>query len=718
MSNLTNIRTINGSISSEDLAKIKQTLLECNLDIDTLIRYAATTKNQDQCQDEDVLDPIITEDVDDIPAVTNDLGDNDLDDNDIESDGQADSEVDLDSEGELDNPDPPAIIIPSPAPVIDKIKLNIGGKHFNLKKILLDYFGISYTKLHKSTIDDQIVYFLDRDPHYFGKIIELIKMYGLEESSLIEHMDEYSDQFINELCYYGLLDKKYNPRPKIKLTKTVSFPSRHNTIVKIIVDDQQFETTSEVLSRSKYFNNKLKLSRKKIFNLTKTDPKVFRYVINFLRTGELYVNNIDIIEMLHVYGIDFEKIENKKIDETIVSYYLPNSSESIHNQINGVVNTIDLRFIDKQYYQPQNLAMSCDAEAFNVITTNSKLEYGSKIIFDLTNCAKGMGSIIEDLVLCIDIPVLSPTEPYEYVDNIEYKLVEYIDILLTPNAPSGHIDIGKESKIIMHTNADLLYLCPIIYTNHAQDYHAMTNYDNQKTSLLYENTLIEVKRITIPLFLLKNRCNHLPIKKIVDNNMSASLILTMASTKSIFKTKPKDIPLLNVSLIANFVTLVKHITVPSMYIYDRYHTLVYNIQTIANPIYDVAIIPLDKFGLIKEFFFVIMDKSNAISNKMNCYSNNLIEMEILQLKENQQTKQKTLILHTKLDSVMLNYYIPIKKLGHKLPVGIYYYSFSADPSCSSIRGGLYGNNYMLHIKVKKMDGVIKLFVNEYRQELI
>jgi hypothetical protein len=625
----------------------------------------------------------------------------------------------------------------------NKITLNVGGKKFNLKKNLLECLGINYSRLHKITKNDRQMYFLDRDPYYFSKMISIIKLYGLDQEKIVEHIDDYSDQFVNELCYYGIIDKKYNPRPKLRLKRTVTFPSRHDEIIKIVVGDQYFETLSGVLSRSTFFDIKLKMSRKKRFFLPDVDPKLFRYVIIFLRIGELYISNVDIIELLNNYGIEFEKLEILKVNECIVSHLLPHNLESVHNQIIGCINTIDPRaniisksnnmyqFIDNKYYYPENMLVSPSAENINIITTDSKLAFDSEIIFNLTD-QKNMGECIEDLLLCIDIPVLKPTEPYEYIDMVEYQLVEYVNIIT---------DDGTNKKLMLQTNPDLLYLYPIIYTNNANDYHSMTKIDDKKIKLLYDNTLIDIHRITIPLFLFRNKQNHLPIKKMSNNKISAAMVVKMTSIKKIFKNKIKDVPLLNICLISNFINLATGMTIcnppennqqptfriiplnyelishPIMYIYDKFHSVSVTIQTTANPIYDIAIISLEKFGLIKDFFFTIVEKDDLVANRFDKFSDQLIELEILQMKENPQTQQKTLILHSKFDSTILNNYVPIKQLGHRLPTGIYYYSFTADPKSNQIFGGLMGIGNVVRIKVKKMNGIIKFYANEYYREI-
>ena len=634
-----------------------------------------------------------------------------------------------------------------------KITINVGGKKFNLKKNILKHLNINYGRLQKIAKNDgRMIYFLDRDPYYFSKIMSIIKMFGFDEDKILAHINDYSEQLLSELCIYGLIDKKNNPKPKLKLTQTVTLPSRHDDIVKIIVGEQLFETGSNILSKSTYFDVKIKLSKTKQFHLTDIDPKLFRYVLNFLRTGELYINNDDVIELLLRYGIEYETTTNNKIDENIVSHYLPNKLDAINNQLIGCANIFDPKtspnsnpmhqFIDNRYYYPSSMLASPNVENFNTITTDDKLLFGTDIIFNLTDTTKDLGECIEDLLLCIDIPVLKNDERgVEYVDNIEYQLVESIDIISATNT---------NKKLMLHTDNNLLYLHPIIYTNNAQDYHEMTKIGDKKMKLLYDNTLIDIHRIILPLFLFSDGQTHLPVRKMLTNKNYAFLVVKMAPIEKLFKARAKDIPLLNISLLSNYINLASSISVyddqhgpdgnpnqiakkpqiskipinvelkdhPMMYLYDKTYCVSVPIQNIDNPIYDVAIIPLDKFGFIKDFFFTIIEEEDLITNKIDNFMDALIEIEILQTQTEVESKQKTLIVHSKLDSSMLNYYIPLKRLGHKLPLGIYYNSFSANPKCNQILGGLLGLGYIIRFKVKKMEGAIKFYVNEYSKEIL
>lgn len=66
----------------------------------------------------------------------------------------------------------------------------------------------------------------------------------------------------------------------------------------------------------------------------------------------------------------------------------------------------------------------------------------------------------------------------------------------------------------------------------------------------------------------------------------------------------------------------------------------------------------------------------------------------------------------------MNIYFPLKNLGHKLPGGVYYYSFSCTPKNTGIMGGLLCSGHLMKIKVKKINGYVNFFANEYLKEII
>lgn len=477
-----------------------------------------------------------------------------------------------------------------------KINLNIGGKKFKLNKDTLELLNIQYNKLFLINKNNKYTYFLDRDPYYFSKIIEIIKECKGDLDNIKNNIDNYSENLIGELYFYKLIDKK--PIPKIKL-KRVSFPIIEENIIKIIIDDQLFETSSNTLSRSNFFANKLKNDTKQ-FYLENIDSKIFRYILNFLRIGELYLINKDIMKMLYNFEIEYQKIDDIKIEDDIVSNYISSNKLSIDN--------------------------------FNTIISNSSLKFNSEIIFDIIG-----ENNLSDLMLYIDLPIIKPTEKFKYIDNIKSNIIEYIEV----------IDNNNTFRI----NNELIFLYPIIYKNYE------INKENKKVKLLYENTLIDIYRIYLPIYYFENFYIKSKIK----------LIVKIVSLDKILDKYIKDIPLLNVSLIVNSIKNNYNNNIKPHY------------KNFLNKNVDIN---LDNYGMIKDIII--------ITKEDNILFNNLIEIELI-------SKDK---IYSRMDSYILNEYIPLKKLNHILPEGIYYLSFNK-----------LGLNNILRIKTKKI-GLINIFINE------
>ena len=611
--------------------------------------------------------------------------------------------------------------------VSDKVTINIGGKKFNLDKKVLTYLNINYVYLRKIPDTDPPIYFLDKDPYYFSKIITILKEHGFDNKVLVQNLATYSAQFIYEMCSYGLLDKQYRPNPKLKLKKSVGFSSRHDDTIKIVIEDTThvFEISADILSRSTFFKKKIQMSKTNVVHLVAADPQILRHVLNFLRSGVLYIDTFEILDALNMYGIEFTEEKNittPPADHYII-HHLPHPTDPAYHQLASYINLFDPRhnnffqFMDNKWYHPiNNLAVSTVAENMNVINTESKLRFDSEIEFDLTkNLA---GDCIEDLLLCIDVPANKP-----YVDLVAYKLIDYVDVIITRNKPP------KPHVSTFRLSAHYLYLYPAIYTDNVKDYHDLTAVGQKRMELFYNGNLIEIKRIAMPLFLFRQH-SHLPIKKLAQNSISVKLNVKMSATRN-FLSQDTSIPLLNIYLIGNFINvapgmfaMIKNpnsapavtsipinmelVKDPAVYIYNKPHTIIIPIHPTTDSVYDTVIVPLDQFGFIKDFFITIIEKADT--DTLNKFSNKLIELEILHLNTNANVL-------CKLDAQLLNHYIPLKKLGHRLPYGVYYYSFSSDPKKPHILGGLVGNGHVLQMKVKKTDGFVRLYVNEYHREI-
>jgi len=71
-----------------------------------------------------------------------------------------------------------------------------------------------------------------------------------------------------------------------------------------------------------------------------------------------------------------------------------------------------------------------------------------------------------------------------------------------------------------------------------------------------------------------------------------------------------------------------------------------------------------------------------------------------------------------IDNLMLNKYIPFKYMGHELPPGIYYYSFSNKPFKNKLIGGTSGDNFLINIKTYNIEAKITIYVGTYNKLFI
>lgn len=596
------------------------------------------------------------------------------------------------------------------------IIINVGGKLIRISKSILAKLNVNYGRLKKYTFQDKTVYFLDRDPIYFNKIVEAMKLFGSDADSLSLHINKFSNNLINELCIYNLIDTKFCPKPKLKLKRIVGFPERHNTIVTITVGDHRYETFSHTLTRSTELENKMKTMMPVRSNnlVLDADPDVFRYVLNFMRTGVLHTDTEEIRAMLINYGIEFIRLENRSTNDTIVTNHIPYTHYPMEDTISAQQDIIlyetdsnpNLEYT-YDFCAPKNNQYVTDFCSFNTITPvpDTKLIFDSPIRFDLTS---GIGDAITDIMVCVDLPVLNPIEKAEYIDMLEFKLIEYAVVAHDTN-----------NKLMFHTNNEFSYLFPMIYKRNYSEYHKISRSSvQQKTKVLYNEILIDVHRVIVPLYILDSVQNHLPVKRLLKNSHNMFLELKVAPLKKILKGKIIDIPLLNVSLNVNYLNFpVEH--PQQLYLYTRWISLkmvISQLKETNNVHYDLCTVPLSSSvpRLIKDFFFVIVDKSDNNSNVLDKFNDKFVELEIIRKDAN--GRSATLC---KLDSMCLSTIIPLQKLGHSLPPGMYYYSFSIDPKSDAMLGGLptYKNSGIeFQFKVKKSDSIIKLFIREYVYE--
>ena len=563
--------------------------------------------------------------------------------------------------------------------------INVGGKPISVKAELLGGFNIDVSKLNRITYNGKQSFFLDRDPIYFEQICDLIKQYkSFDKEKFIDNLDEYSPNLVNELCSYKIIPDKYKPEPKIKMPKSVTFShAKHDDLVKIAIagEDNYFETGYHTLCKSRYFEKQLQLKRQskqsnRIYNftLTKVNPVNFRYILNFMRNGEMFVYTKEIVEMLTKYEIEHTVVEQAQ-PKQVTSFEKPTNSSHLLNQL--AHSNIDSMM------------------GLNMITTDSKLGFGQDLIFDLKqNCTSGT---ITDLVLVVDLPVLKANDG-AYADLLPYRVIDNVNIINTSSA--------NKKQLLLYANSQSLYLEPFLSSSQTNPKLFRNLGDPlERKKLIYRDKatgtehLIELHRLFIPL------CFKSEISL---DQLNPFMLLKIAPMNQIIKSRV-PITLLNVYLMAQIRhTATKSLILNAQLSFDKIHYINLPIrapESTHSKNYSIASMPLTKIGTIKEFYFTINDKSNR--DPYGPYSDSLIDVSIVTqvtLRQGMTSWQPIL----RLDPFMISSYMPLKQFGHELPKGMYHYRFSTGDTSS----GLSGLSNQLVIKTKYIEGVVNLFIVE------
>ena len=604
---------------------------------------------------------------------------------------------------------------------LKKYIINVGGSIFKLSGKEL-----SVLKINPSDIPtDYINYIIDRDPKLFSQIIELLSKYESNNIPKIvrENPNKFSETFISELCDYELLDKSYYPKPIIKINipdKKINFA---NDLITLIVDNKKFTTTYKTLSVSeklKNITNETNISGIKSYD--------FNHILNLLRTSRLYYTNdtiIEKIEKIKIPNIYPKKSNNDISDKNIVMIYQPiDNSKMVSEQMTNMVASLDPRFNlnipfkNKNLYdQSKNLNIGFNMENYNIITTKSQLNFGSQLIF---NVSHNDSDFIEDLLLLIDIPVISEDKSYCYVPNIQYKIIESLSVQLI------NTNNQNEPITMISFPGEYLYYYPELYTNNCNYYRELSNGSSKISSIIYPSKsgdkIIEIHRLILPTFIFNNKNNCLPIKKLINSGINIEFVVNIADQNKILSDKTNDnIPLLNVILMANYINLSSHMLIPDLekgvktekindshllnknfYIYNNVVKQKYVVYPSENNIYDSIIISMKSIKMIKDIFFVIVNKDDVPQ------IGQLIDMKILNDNKPYQL----------FDSLMLNNYFPLKKLGHSIGDSTYYYSFSPNPIEPNLSNGFIPFLYDIELRIKKNNYAILFFFNEYSKKII
>lgn len=561
----------------------------------------------------------------------------------------------------------------------NKINLNVGGKKILIDPNVLLKLNISVNKLIK--LDDNTL-FLDRDYRFFLQIINFGKQYGLNRESIIDNIDIINTNIRIELAFYNLLDKKYIPNSILNIPKNILNTNRNNDIITINIANTIFMTKYSTLAKSKFFINKL-MSKNKSIDLSdlSIDPKVFRFVLNSFRHGNLFYTNDDIISTIQAFGFD--------IDANIISSSTCPDQNIKYGTLHTHVTTDAINY--QQLYLLQNAPIGSEhmLSTTSIMNAENKIGFDSEIIFDLTPKNDSSGEYLSDIVIIVDLPVLNKSSESKYIDNLQNKIIEYIQLILLDGTIST--TVGK------------IYIQQLSNTNKITQPHAI--------KAIYSDRMIEVYRVNIPIKLRSD----IPINRIKISGKKLLVKVKIASMIDIIVNKKSDIILLNCYLLnsyknysplgldeaGNTIKINKNIKYNTRnIIFDNWENILINsssniigVKKFSESNYDVYSIQLTSKRMINEIF-IIMEQDN------------LIELEFVTIGDN-----NTIMSMGKFDSMFMTEYLPKKIFGEVLSPGNYYYANIYPSTNIDYITPALSEPLFIIIKTVKTNNFINMFIN-------
>lgn len=203
------------------------------------------------------------------------------------------------------------------------------------------------------------------------------------------------------------------------------------------------------------------------------------------------------------------------------------------------------------------------------------IEFGKKIGFDINT----YGGFLTNLTLCIDIPV---PNGFEYIDDIAINSIR--QVVLTGQHEDNRSIISSVDRNYVAMHYRLLQDVGI---------DAMLKYVYTERKILYENQVIDIMRILLPLDML---CGM----GVKNNTLKLDVHMSQLSELTTYSVN-KEIPLLKVCVFGtiryNMNTLVKPV-------------VTYNITVkpnIGNPIshYDEYMVDLSKYPTVRDIYITL-----------------------------------------------------------------------------------------------------------------
>lgn len=617
------------------------------------------------------------------------------------------------------------------------IKIDVGGKKIKILNNL-----IAKSDILKNIVENTS--FLDMDPIIFNYVLQIIR----SGNAQTHHHKKYN----NTLVSLGILDKNLYLTPKIVLTPQLAYNGLDKfEIIKLILRGKKFKTFKCTLMKCPFLAKKLKESKNNYIFLDK-DYRAFTYILNLLRNNEtcffpnIYLNELDTYEISYCVSdklkqVDAPNYENELEDKNNISNFITHTTNNKYDFLHDTYKTNDIslksgllqitsnntKIYDKElketlsqfYAYSDRLTNPFDKiyshssvdQYFNLLPTHSILhqqiksqkysivekdivvDFGRTLVFDLP--CEGHGDMIDDMIIVIDLEPLYAGRWVNYLGNMIIKRL--------------YFNLNKET--VINLTGEFLDIRNKLYLQNGLQYNNM----NIVYDTIAEGNKISrnVNRIMLPIKLSEK----IPITK---ENVKVLLYIELQDQhKCIIYPNEYDGEniggsLINLSILTNYINLSverpKIINNKNIYIYNNVKLISKNISTInATDDYCLTVVPLNSFDYIKDLIIVIHSYEDIENNNYFEYTDDLLDAELI-------IGDDTLF---KLDKMMMNKYLPLKYFK-KIPdsKGIYYYSFSTNPSSNKLFGGFnvhfkkeYKTNLL--IRTNKINGVIHVYSNNY-----
>lgn len=576
--------------------------------------------------------------------------------------------------------------------ISEKININVGGKNILIYQNMIEKLNIKLEKLNIIQIDGQNIYFLDNDYRLLLKIINFGKTYGLSKNTIEQFADKLDTETVIEMVHYKLLDKKFLPESYLSIPKNLMYPNKGSEIITVEINGTKYTTLYSTLSKSKYFANKL-VGKIKNINVSNdmSNPKIFRYVLNALRYGHLYFNHEQILEYFKIIGFDIEYNIDKNIMQKKINY------GCLHVPVNAdVINYQQLYLLKNIGFN--NIKLNIDDYKISSVSTiypDNKIGFDTPIIFDLTNTKNIIGEFLSDIVLILDLPIIHSDS--KYIDKIENSIIQNLALI--------YFDSGAKN-ILMNISDEQFYSDKLIYYNKI--------IQPKKIKIIYNNNLIDVLRIHIPLSNFIKSDHLIPLNRLRKNNKKLLLQVKLPPVIDIVKNIKSEIFLLNSYLVTSFINYHpygltdknNHVQINQQIKNDLTNILFTTtlridlnsniVKKSSDGLTNIYTITLNSNRLIKDMYFTLTDNTVGKYN----FVDDLIDMELFILDE-----KNSLMSMGKFDSSYLSTYLPLKLLKNELPAGIYYYGNDLKILLSE---PLY---IVIKTAIKKLSGSI--YINHY-----